>query len=115
MTNTKFYTFLQNNSGGHFNVDTLDGIGEYVIIEAHSSKEANDRAEEIGLYFDGCDSGSDCPCCGDRWYESNESDGMDEPLIYGEPVRNYVGFWEAYVFVHYLNKEKEMFIIPAKN
>ena len=49
---TKFYTFSQNNSGGSFVTDSIRGIGEYVIIEALNSNDANDRAERIGLYFE---------------------------------------------------------------
>lgn len=66
MKATFFFTFNQNNSGGHFHECKHDGICEYVIIEAHDAKEANARAEEIGLYFDGVETESDCECCGDR-------------------------------------------------
>ena len=78
----KFYTFSQNNSGGFFT-----GPAEYVIIEAQDAQDANRRAEEAGLYFNGCESGSDCPCCGDRWSEQWSDDyGDAEPMIYGKPV-----------------------------
>jgi hypothetical protein len=58
-----FYTFFQNNSGGHF-------IGPHtVIVEANDAAEANEIAEEKGgVYFDGVIRGMDCECCGDRWY-----------------------------------------------
>lgn len=61
-----FYEFQQNNSGGSFTISEKDGIGQIVIIEAKDYREANERAEEIGLYFDGCYKGLDCSCCGDR-------------------------------------------------
>jgi hypothetical protein len=61
-----YYKYTQNNSGGSF--ITNDKVAETVIIEAHSPLEANAIAEEIGIYFDGCATGEDCSCCGDRWY-----------------------------------------------
>lgn len=68
-----WYEFRQNNSGGSFQID--DDVTIYVLIQAASAKEANIKAEEIGIYFDGCYNGHDCNCCGDRWYEA--SDPMD--------------------------------------
>ena len=59
-----FYTFKQNNSGGSFVID--DKVDVYVVIEANSSTHANERAVDIGIYFDGCYRGRDCSCCGDR-------------------------------------------------
>lgn len=79
-----FWTYCQNNSGGYF-----DGP-QYVIVEADSCAEANDLAQEkAGVYFDGCDSGNDCECCGDRWSRAWE-DGSDEPLIHGMNVEEWV-------------------------
>ena len=84
-----FYTFSQNNSGGGFVVN--DNVAEYVIIEADSCEEADDKAEEIGIYFNGCDDGQDCSCCGDRWYsQSVFSEATKKPEIYGEPVGDFV-------------------------
>lgn len=100
-----FYEFGQNNSGGTFDIDKKSGIGEFVIVEANSAKHANSRAEEIGLYFNGCESGADCSCCGDRWYEKWEDDPGDEfPAIYGMPAENYnKSGRKNVIFVHYLN------------
>lgn len=82
-----FYTFGQNNSGGSFHNDRTLGIGSYVIVEADDFEHANERAREIGLYFDGVDSGDDCECCGDRWYPKWEGDkGTPTPMIYGDEV-----------------------------
>jgi len=82
-----FYTFHQNNSGGYFIFDSDKGISVNVIIEANSADEANDRAEQIGLYFNGVADESDCSCCGDRWYSVwDENDGTELPEIWGEPV-----------------------------
>ncbi len=58
-----FYQYMQNNSGGSFDAH----FGHSVYIEAESPSHADYRAETIGIYFDGCDGGRDCPCCGDRW------------------------------------------------
>ena len=68
-TQTKFYNFLQNNSGGSFIVD--DKVCHRLFIEAKNPKEANLIAETLGVYFDGCRDGIDCDCCGDRWYEAD--------------------------------------------
>lgn len=73
----KFFDFRQNNSGGGHDIDEDSGIGVHVIVEAESADDANRRAEDIGLYFDGCDDNRDCPCCGDRWYRQYPSDGED--------------------------------------
>lgn len=77
-----FFTFHQNNSGGHFHIDEKSGIGTVVIVEADSVDEANSRAEEIGLYFDGA---GDCECCGQRWYSAYD-EGEASPQVYGEDV-----------------------------
>lgn len=73
----KVYHFHQNNSGGWFVTIPERGIGENVFIEAPRAAIANARAEEIGLYFNGCHSGEDCSCCGDRWCSVSEHDASD--------------------------------------
>jgi hypothetical protein len=97
---TKFYMFDQNNSGGHFNHNEDAGIGYQVVIEALDHHHANERAENIGIYFNGCDDDIDCECCGDRWYPVNERDGTDEPSSYGGPVE---AGWGIPSYIHYLN------------
>jgi hypothetical protein len=77
---SKFYTYRQNNSGGRF-----IGPALYVIVEANSRNVANAIAEDNGLYFNGCETGEDCSCCGDRW-RSDWVDPKDKPEIYGESV-----------------------------
>ena len=72
---TKFYEFSQNNSGGGF--DTDDDLCHRLFIEANDAEQANEIAEGLGVYFNGCDNGQDCSCCGDRWYECDESDSID--------------------------------------
>ncbi|MEU7243398.1 DUF7296 family protein [Streptomyces sparsogenes] len=99
-----FFTFTQNNSYGAFDFDEARGITEYVIVEADTADEANERAEGIGLYFDGV---GDCPCCGDRWYaQRRDEDGDSTPSIYDEPVETATSYFKWMgdspdVFVHY--------------
>lgn len=81
-----FFEFNQNNSGGGFDIDESVGISVLVIIEADSAEEANRKAEDIGLYFDG---EGDCRCCGNRWYEVwSDSDGEPVPSYYGTPIQD---------------------------
>ena len=80
-----YFTYRQNNSGGVFCGPAIN-----VIIKAKNAKKANKKAEEAGLYFDGCRQGIDCYCCGDRWYEKWENEeGNEVPSIYDIPVEEY--------------------------
>ena len=72
---TKFYEFSQNNSGGSFDVD--NDVCHRLFIEATNAEQANRIAQDLGVYFNGCDSGMDCNCCGDRWYEVDDYDVVD--------------------------------------
>lgn len=74
-----YYHFRQNNSGGSFDEDPSRGIGASVWIAAETAEDANDRAERLGIYFNGVVSDRDCSCCGDRWYPAQESDGNIAP------------------------------------
>ena len=62
----KFYEISQNNTGGSF--ITNDKLCHRLFIEANSSTEADSIAEDLGCYWNGVAEGSDCSCCGDRWY-----------------------------------------------
>lgn len=84
-----FYTFDQNNSGGSF-VFEKDKLSKYVVIEAQSPKVAKALAEDLGIYFDGCENGRDCECCGDRWYEPWLEAGDILPTINGQDVTDGV-------------------------
>lgn len=107
---TKFYTYHQNNSGGSFNKNPNKGIDEYVIVEAESASDADDRAESIGLYFNGCNEGIDCSCCGDRWYPASPYDANDEPLVFSYKLAETGDDNSSSVFVHYMDGSfKEMF------
>ena len=79
----RYFHFSQNNSGGSFHIN--ESVAHHVIIQAYDAKDANTIAQNIGIYFNGCETGADCDCCGDRWSEqwSNEQ-GDEKPLIYGE-------------------------------
>ena len=82
MNGMKWFEFSQNNSGGVF-------IGhEYVSVQANDANEANEIAQEHGVYFDGCATGQDCSCCGDRWHAqwSDCDEGTDVPSLYGKEI-----------------------------
>ena len=101
---TKFYTFRQNNSGGSFVTDKENGICEYVCIEALNADDANSRAEQKGIYFDGCDDGRDCSCCGDRWYRTDDDEGHEVPTLYGTPIEDVEKDWyKNKAFIHYMD------------
>lgn len=73
-----WFNFRQNNSGGYF-------IGaHYVLIEADNAEEANAIAQANGIYFNGCEAGQDCNCCGDRWCTVSDYYATDKPSIYGD-------------------------------
>jgi hypothetical protein len=117
-----FYPYYQNNSGGRFIVN--ETVTTYVIIEALDANEANFRAESLGIYFNGCETGDDCPCCGNRWNPAYKTDGTAEPTIYERPIakrfENLHGFipttWvnkgEPDVIVHYLDGHAEKHYPP---
>lgn len=110
----KFFLFDQNNSGGHFDRDK--DVCENVIIEAYSIEDANLRADNFGIYFDGCSQGMDCSCCGDRWSKLwDKEDGTEEPMISGDKVREHFsnGFYDEQVIIHYLNGTKERIIFKT--
>lgn len=113
-----FYEFNQNNSGGRFDFDEDAGITHIVIVEADSEGEAIERAEEIGLYFDG---EGDCPCCGDRW--SHPWRAEDVPSSYGTPVQdiewgvglNYKWIKDGpEVYVHFKDGLRQAYGLPDK-
>lgn len=115
---TKFFIFNQNNSGGSFRYSKESGISRYVIIEAVDAEAAMNRAEDIGLYFDGVANDMDCECCGDRWHRPWSDEGTDEPSIYGvHPSEHHVEgsryrFFKADEFeiaVHYMDNRIEWY------
>ena len=63
-----FFTFCQNNSGGRLDPD----MPHVLFVEADDAEAANTRALTVGVYFDGCETGDDCNCCGDRWSRAHK-------------------------------------------
>jgi len=72
-----WYEFDQSNPGGSFD----SSMPRLILVEANNSDEANDRAESVGVYFDGADYGRDCSCCGDRWSRSWQGEGKETPTL----------------------------------
>ena len=106
-----FYTYYQNNSGGFF--EHGEDVTNFVIVEAGDNEAANEFAESIGIYFDGCDRRIDCTCCGDRWERQLQFDGEDEPLIYGENVATWNSWFkqpgQPYAYVYSKDGTKQTF------
>lgn len=104
-----YYTYHQNNSGGAFILN--DQVTYIVIIEAKSAFEADRKAEDIGIYFNGCEDGQDCSCCGDRWYPTDK--GSKTPEIYGSHPKDYKEVFakkgSTYCYVYHANGNKETF------
>ena len=99
-----FYELTQNNSGGYFDVD--DRICHRLFIEADSANGANEKAEELGCYWEGVYKGFDCPCCGDRWYMCNENDVLAYDKFanieeYAQYIANNYGWTTPDVRIYY--------------
>lgn len=90
----KFFHYSQNNSGGSFDFSEDPAITHHVIIEATDAKDADVRAIQLGLYFDGCADGRDCSCCGDRWSNAY-GEGEETPTVYGQPAEaaELISYW----------------------
>lgn len=86
-----FFTFEQNQSNG-FLIDN-SSVTEQVVIEADNYWEANERAREIGLYFDGVADGIDCDCCGDRWFRAWKTDETSDPVF--DPGRKHLVYFSS--------------------
>lgn len=96
-----YFEFRQNNSFGHFEHDPHLGIGHCVYVEGDNADDANMRAKEIGLYFNGCDLGIDCPCCGDRWSEAWGLGTPDPRRWEEEDGPPPTGAWGMNSYVHH--------------
>jgi len=112
--NTKFFTFNQNNSGGHFVIDEEHGVCECVIIEALNAEDAIHRLNKIGDKVDGFH--SYCSCCGERWPDwIDDDDGTDTPMIYSEPIDDVKeDTFRKMAFVHYFNANFKKYIFSKK-
>jgi len=110
-----FYTFLQNNTHGRWVYDAERGLAPFVIVEATDGYDAMERAVAIGIYFDGCSTGVDCRCCGDRWHDPY--DAAEVPAIDGEPAADYVPQFapvEHLAFIHRMDGSKEAILPVAR-
>lgn len=103
-----FFMWNQNNSGGHFAVN--DDLTWRVVIEADTYQQAEQKAFEFGVYYNGCDDDIDCSCCGDRWYEGEE---LDEGHLKGRTLEEYLqeyadayGWEDPSIIIHYLDGTK---------
>lgn len=104
-----FYTYIQNNSGGSFEIN--DELKHFVIIEADNGKEADSIAEKVGIYFDGVENGIDCSCCGDRWDRASYEEGTNTPKIYGGEIQDVLNYSQPFkeAIIYYKNGKKEVF------
>ena len=72
-----YFKFRQNNSFGVYRGTPL------VFVQADNAADANDIAQDHGIYFNGVADGLDCDCCGDRWFPDSDDDAQDQPSSYG--------------------------------
>ena len=112
-----FFDYRQNNSGGGFDFDDDKGVSLTVIIEADSAEEANDKAQSIGLYFDGA---GDCSTCGYRWSDAYGK-GDDVPSDYGTPISDTDFGWyrnwakpHPVAYVHFADGLVQAYGLPEK-
>jgi hypothetical protein len=105
-----FYTYSQNNSGGYFIGEPQLGISEYIIIEATSFKDADERLNKIAETYD--DFFDYCGCCGERWTYMDEfefeSDRNEVPSIRGSVYNETVQTWfRDKCHIHHMNGKIE--------
>jgi len=73
------YSFRQNNSGGYY----CQPAKFIIVKDARDSEHASEIAMSAGMYLHGVATGSDCSCCGDRWYNHpDEYDTMEDALLF---------------------------------
>lgn len=114
-----FFYYRQNNSGGKtYNNET---VGAWVIMEHIDARWANDFVQECTngqVYFDGCEIGKDCRCCGDRWNSVNKSGiyGLteDDEKLYLPYPRSMCSKIKYYLIEDVLGKEIQLFFGPWK-
>ena len=102
-----WFEYCQNNSGGYFDINPDRGIGPRVWIEAPDAAAADSIAGSKGVYFDGCDDGLDCSCCGDRWYGAHGK-GERKPEI----DKDYDFDWHDKVYLHHADGRIEAVMHP---
>ena len=80
-TTKTVYSYSQNNSGGFY----CKPAKHIIVVDAKSEEHALEIAKKAGLYLGGVALGSDCDCCGDRWYgTSSEFDNVAEAKAQAE-------------------------------
>ena len=108
-----FFMWSQNDSGGRFHVN--DNLTWRVVIEADSYQQAEAKAFDLGVYYNGVEEGHDCDCCGDRWYEGSELDVEGGPML--EHLQEYAdeyGWESPSVIIHYADGTKGTIVRMAK-
>lgn len=107
----RFYEWTQNNTYGHFEVD--ENISHRVVIEADSYEQAEDKAFDFGIYYNGVEDQMDCDCCGDRWYDGREltDRSLDGKTIdeYLQDLADQYGWEDPDIIVHYADGTKKTF------
>lgn len=103
-----WWSWYQNNSGGHWDVD--EDVAHHVFVQAPDEATALARFEYITR-----NQSSSCECCGSRWSLPDES-MTDEPMIYGTPLFEYETFWHEpqQARLHYIDGKVEKVIIPPE-
>lgn len=100
----KFYTVRQNNSGGYF--INNDDVGEYVVVQANSPKQAENIVEKI-IY----DHSEYCECCGERWWVNFDNEDGEDFISnsYGEEIDTKTSFYEkdGKAVIYFLDGRKE--------
>jgi hypothetical protein len=102
----KWFHFNQNNSGGKFVVN--ENVCEDVLIQAANAEQAIAKAHRI------MDNSDSCPCCGDRWsFWVDDSDGTEEPEIYGEKLSEKKrSLFRDEARLHHFDGRVETFVYP---
>lgn len=75
-----FFNYLQNGGEKNKFIENRK-LAKIVIIEANSAIEANQMAEQIGIYFDGVLSKKDKSTDGDRWQRATNASATKVALL----------------------------------
>ncbi len=101
----KFYHARQNNVHGEFIIDSARGLGQNIVVEAKSVKQANTIFRQITAGFNDY-----CSCCGSRFETIfDKEDGYNRPHVYGETVDTFTDGSDGDGYIHYLNGEIKSF------
>ncbi len=99
------YSFHQNNSGGYY----CQPAKHIIVKDARDSEHAFEIAIAAGMYLGGVAAGSDCSCCGDRWYGmENEHDTIEEAIAYAKDGYSDNDGIPQYIIVDDLDVEDTM-------